>query len=82
MNQVLTHLLDHSLLLSARRGHGHDDLDHAEAVAVGAKLVEMVEYLFKNEVLHVNCEAFALEHFPNNVSALIIFRELEDFAFE
>ena len=63
-------------------GHRHDDFDHAEAVAVGAELVEVVEYLFKNEVLHVDCEAFTHENFPDHVRSLIIFRKLKDFALQ
>ena len=82
MDQVLAHLLDHSLLLLRERGHSHDDFDHAEAVAVGAELVEVVKYLFENEVLHVDCEAFTLENLPDHVRSLIIFRKLKDFAFQ
>jgi len=69
------------LLISEGRGHGHDDFDHAEAVTVGAELVEVGEYLFKNEVLHVDGEALTLENFPDYMRALIVLGKLKDFTF-
>ena len=82
MDQVLAHLLDHSLLVSGGPGLVDDDFDHAEAVAVGAKLVEVVENLFKNEVLHVDCEALTLKDLSDHVCALVILGKLKDFAFQ
>ena len=42
----------------------------------------MLEDLFKNEGLHVLCEAATLKHLSYHMSALIIFREMEDVIFK
>lgn len=38
----------------------------------------MLKDLFKYEVLHVDCEAAALENFSDHMGALIILRQEED----
>ena len=73
MDDVFVNSRDDSLLVSVRLGHGYDDFYHAKAIAVEAKLVEVLEDLFKNEVLHVLCEAVTLKNLSNHMSALIIF---------
>ena len=80
LDQVLVDLLNDSLLISVLLSHRNDDLNHAEAIAVRAKLIEVLEYLFKNEVLHVDGEALTLKNFSDDMRTLIVLGEEEDFA--
>ena len=70
--------MDHPLLIPLRLRQRDDYLNHAEAVAVEAEFVEVLEDLFENEVLHVLSEAATLEHFPDHMGSLIVLRKQED----
>ena len=58
--------------------HRNNYLNHTEAITIEAKLIKVVEDLFKNEVLNVLREATTLKDFTNDMSALIILWQMED----
>ena len=65
------------MLVFRSLGHRNDYFDHTEPVTVEAQLIELLKYLLENESLHVLSEAAALEHFPDDVSPLIVLWQQE-----
>ena len=65
------------MLVFGSLGHRNDYFDHTKPITVEAQFIELLKNLLENESLHVQSEAAALEHFPDNVSPLIILRQQE-----